>query len=574
MASRLINMFMWPYQVSYGKQIQGLVRRVLKELGAVVEAEVLIVGARSPESDKYHAVCIEPENDKWDVIIFEGLLDSIEHIYKTHHMQNMFFGDSASMRDKPEWMRRSSVTKAVSQAIKSFDEINNVTSFCGNARRLGDYYITPVIQIPNSIFLEFPPLPVISKGKGHRSLIHAAINAVLEEATQELEIPEPGRFNTMRREEEIVQIAAKSFMHTAGASIVEQYYTTDLFHSINVVSSLMYEGTKGIGDLILVSPENYKVDFTVKFITPVGFWEPRWVRKILQMASNGIGIIADSRWIYGLGKLKRAHNPDEQDAFIVSFIDHYHWELRCGEHSLLRSHYSKPTLPQEPINKLAFLATYHRMFPSATKECGLHLWKLVTTQIKLNHGSMIIVAEDANQEAFRLSKQGTCITPTLLTETLLQSVSGIDGTILLDPFCICHAIGIILDGEATEHCTPSRGSRYNSGVRYVRASSSKRLSIVVSDDRTVDFIPEIRKLVSSSRIEYHISCLEAATLDNYHNSRNWLDEHRFYVNEQQCFRINKAIKRLDSLPRDVGLIYIGTQKFEVNHEMDKSYLIE
>ncbi|WP_267248982.1 hypothetical protein [Yersinia sp. Marseille-Q5920] len=574
MASRLINLFMWPYQVSYGKQIQGLVRRVLNELGATVEAEVLVVGTRSPESDKYHAVCVEPENDKWDVDIFDGLLGAVEQIYKSHHLQNMFFSDSASMRDKPEWMRRSSVKSAVSQSIKLFDDANNVTSFCGDTRRLDDYYITPIIQIPNSIFLQFPPLPMIFGGKGHRSLLHAAIDAVLDEATQELETPEPGRFNAMRSEDEIVQIAAKNFMHTAGASIVEQYYTTDLFYSINVVSSLMYEGTKGIGDLILSSPENNEIEFVVKFISPVSFGEPRWVRKILQMASKGIGVIADSRQIYGLGKLKETHNADSQNAFIVSFIDHYHWVLRCGNFSLLKSHYSKPKLPQEPVNKSAFLATYHRMFPFAEQKCGVHLWKLVTAQINQNHGSMIIVAEDAAQEALRLNRQGTCITPTLLSESLLQSVSGIDGTILLDPSCFCHAIGIILDGEATDQCTPSRGARYNSGVRYVRASSYKRLSIVVSDDHTIDIIPEIRKLVSRSRIEYHVSCLEMATIDNYHNSRNWLNEHRFYVNEQQCVRVNKAIERLNSLPREVGLIYLSTQKFDVHPEMDESYLID
>ena len=158
------------------------------------------------------------------------------------------------------------------------------------------------------------------------------------------------------------------------------------------------------------------------------------------------------------------------------------------------------------------------------------------TQIRQNHGSMIVVAEDADKEASRLSMQGTCINPILLSESLLESVSGIDGTILLDTSGYCHAIGLILDGEATAQCTPSRGSRYNSGVRYVQAGKNNRLAIVVSDDHTVDIIPEIRPLVSRSRIEYHISNLEIATLDNYHNSRNWLDEHRFYINEKQCCR--------------------------------------
>ncbi|MBL1822865.1 hypothetical protein ELE64_33570, partial [Klebsiella pneumoniae] len=80
-------------------------------------------------------------------------------------------------------------------------------------------------------------------------------------------------------------------------------------------------------------------------------------------------------------------------------------------------------------------------------------------------------------------------------------VSGIDGTILLDPAGLCHAIGIILDGEATDECTPSRGSRYNSGVRYVQTSGTRRLAIVVSDDRTVDIIPQIKRLCSRSKIE-------------------------------------------------------------------------
>lgn len=78
------------------------------------------------------------------------------------------------------------------------------------------------------------------------------------------------------------------------------------------------------------------------------------------------------------------------------------------------------------------------------------------TQTSQGHGSMIVVAEDAACEANRLCKQGTRIVPTKLTESLLRSVSGIDGTILLDPAGLCHAIGIILDGEATDECTPSR----------------------------------------------------------------------------------------------------------------------
>lgn len=581
MAGRIIYLFMWGYQVSYRIHIQSLARDVLKKLGAPADAEVLLVGARRPSSGNANPVCVEPEDGKWPLSLFEGLLDSVELTYKSHRLQKMFFGDEPSMRDKPEWMRRDSVRTSVSKALEAFDTENNVTSFCGAVRRIDDYYVTPVIQIPNDTFVQFPPLltkPVDKgqQGSGFRSLINAAMHAVLNEATEELHNPDPGRFTrgSMRDAEEIVRIAAKDFLHTPGLSIERRYTHTDLFDALNLVSSLMYEGTKGIGQLILVDPENDAVEFLAKFVEPVPFREPRWVRKVLQMAAAGVGIIANSQYIYGLGRLKESHDSSAQDAFTVAFIDHYHWELYCGSQALLRSHYAVPKLPQEPFDKAAFLANYVRLFPFSSHESGLHLWSLLLTQASQEHGSMIVVAEDAASEAHRLSKQGTNIVPIKLTESLLRSVSGIDGTILLDPAGFCHAIGIILDGEATHQCTPSRGARYNSGVRYVQTGGTRRLAIVVSDDRTIDIIPPIKPLSSRSRIEQYVATLEAATLDNYHDSRNWLNDHRFYINAEQCARINAVIDRLDAVPKEGCLIYLGTEKFEVDPEMDESYLID
>lgn len=434
MAGSIINLFMWGYQDSYRIHIQILARNVLKKLGAPADAEVLLVGARRPGSKNANPICVEPEDGKWHLSLFEGLLDSVESIYKNHRLQSMIFGDGPSMRDKPEWIRRDSVRTSVSKALDAFDTEHNVTSFCGESRRIDDYYVTPVIQIPNDTFEKFPPLLSKSvdesqQGHGFRSLIHAAMYAVLREATEELHNPDPGRFihGSMRDDEEIIRIAAKDFLHTAGLSIERRYIHTDLFDALNLVSSLMYEGAKSIGQLILVDPDNEAVEFLAKFVEPVPFREPRWVRKVLQMAASGVGIIANSQYIYGLGRLKESHDPSAQDAFTVDFIDHYHWQLYCGNQALLLSQYAVPKLPQEPFDKAAFLANYARLFPLSSQDSGLHLWNLLMTQTSQGHGSMIVVAEDAACEANRLCKQGTRIVPTKLTESLLRSVSGIDG---------------------------------------------------------------------------------------------------------------------------------------------------
>lgn len=571
--SRGIYLFMWGYQESFRISSQLLIRDVLKELGAEGNAEVFLVGARAPESTSRNEVCIEPEDGKWSLSIFEGLLDSIESIYDTHHLKNMFYGDAPSMRDKPKWMRQDSTHRAVENALKSFDDTNAVISFCGSTERLDEYYITPVIQIPNSTFKKFPTLKYNSN-KWEHSLIHAAVFTVLNEISEKLQTPEPGRFTykAMRSPEEIIRIAARAFLRLPGLSIQEKYYQDGLFDDLNLISSLLYEGDRGIGSLIIINPDDKAIDYLIRFIQPVSLREPRWVRKILQMASSGSAIIADSRRIYGLGKLKQIHDSQGQDVFTINFLDHYYWEFCCGELVLLRSQYGVPKLPQEHFDRPSFIANYLRLFPHSSVEDSLNLWNLLQVQIKQEHGSMIIVTEDAAIEAERLSKQGTTIIPTRLSEALLRSIIRIDGTILLDPYGICYAFGVILDGEANDKCTPSRGSRYNSGVRYVGSEKRRGLAIVVSDDKTIDIIPAIRPLLSRSLLERYIAVFNASTIDNYHDSRNWLDEHRFYINAEQCEQLNSTIARLDNCPREVGRIYIGTDKFEVHTEFDESYL--
>lgn len=580
MSRQTIKLFMWGYQEHFRRTLEYLSRKVLTALSANTMAEVLLVGVRKPGGKREHPVCVSPEDGKWSIGLFDNLLSSIESIYDQHELHRMYFGDERAMQEKPEWARRDSVRTCVNQSLEAYDRLNNVTSFCGEARLVDDYYVVPIIQLANRIFEQFPPLPIWQKRHdsdrpGYRGLIHAAMATVLREASEELERAEPGRniIGQMRSDEEIIRIAARNFMWTAGSSTSIRYIENDLFDVLNIVSSLMYEGAKGIGELVLIDASQEMATFVAKFSKPVPLREPRWVRKVLQMANEGVSIIADCDKIYGLGTLNQNAITNERNGFTVRFVDHYHWELRFREQVLLRSHYSVPRLPQEPFDKAMFISNYSRLFTNSSELDALHLWSLMKTQMQLRHGSMIVVAEDVAAEASRLSGQGTSIEPVRLSETLLKSASGIDGTILIDPFGCCHAIGVILDGDASDTCTPSRGSRYNSGVRYVKAGLNRRLAIVVSDDGTIDIIPALRPLISRKSIARYIALLELATKENYHESRNWLDKNRFYMNNEQCNRINAALDRLDALPHTDG-IYIFTNRFVPHSEMDESYITE
>ena len=196
---------------------------------------------------------------------------------------------------------------------------------------------------------------------------------------------------------------------------------------------------------------------------------------------------------------------------------------------------------------------------------------LFDAAVRARHGSMLVVAADAEREAERLQGQGTRVEPVRLTPDLYQRVSRIDGTVIIDPRCVCHAVGVILDGAARPEGTPARGARYNSGMRYVRRTGAPRLAIIVSDDQTVDVIPLLRPRIRRSDIGEAIEDLEAATHHEYHDAIHRLDRHRFYLTKEQCNRVNDALGRIGRERLEGGEIRVVWKRFSPNPELDDSY---
>lgn len=579
---REIKLFMWGYQEHFAWNLSRLSEQVFKELGLDLKPDVLLVGVLKIGVEERHRVCVEPEDGKWSVSLFTDVPARFEETIQTHPLNRMFYDDKPTMRDKPENIRRSSATMVVQNSLQEFDHEHGARSFCGAARLVGDYYVVPVIQIAKSVFEQFPPLILPDTGdefqpRGEKSLIHSCLGVLLDEASQDLLGPDPGRSgsSTMRNATEIVAEGAERFMRIPDLLTTSNPYSSgDLFQRLNIVSSLFYEGKEGLGCLILIRPESPSIEYLVQFETPIPLRQPRWARKILQMASPDIALIVSESKIYGLGRLRSEHDYTVLDAFTINFIDHYQWELRSGELVLMYSRYREPRLPQEPISRERFQSNFLRVFSGAAPENAERIWSLFKVCAKMSHGSMLVVAEDAASEAARLADQGTPIRYAQMTEEMLERVSGIDGSILVDPTGVCHAIGVILDGAATSDCSPARGSRYNSALRYVKSTGVRRLAIVISDDRTIDIVPLLKPQIQKSEIEKHIVELEKASADTYHSAQNWLNEHRFYLNEEQCVRINRGLERLDSLPKEVREIRYITSRFQANPDLDDSYLLQ
>ncbi|MDE0228621.1 MAG: diadenylate cyclase [Spirochaetaceae bacterium] len=283
---------------------------------------------------------------------------------------------------------------------------------------------------------------------------------------------------------------AESFMYALSVAIGGRGCAgSDLFRRFDEISALLYEGTKGIGRLILTDPSDRSVDMLLEFVVPVPLSEPRWCRKVLQMAQPETALIADCERIFGLGTVASSDGRyASPDTVVVEFLDRCHWRLLHDDQVMLVSRHGSPSLPDAPPRH-RLVDTYRNLFPEADREAVDRFIELFEAAVGQPHGNMLIVAKEAAAEASRLAGQGTRIAPTVLTPNLYHQASGMDGAVIVDPHGTCHAIGVILDGPATPDGTASRGARYNSAVRYVCSSHVARLAVVVSEDQTVDVIP-------------------------------------------------------------------------------------
>lgn len=79
---------MWGYQPTFRRLYESLMSDVMKELGISEPAvECLLVGAKSLGCLNPNSVCVEPEDGKWNIDSFDGLLDLFEKEVARHPLQ-------------------------------------------------------------------------------------------------------------------------------------------------------------------------------------------------------------------------------------------------------------------------------------------------------------------------------------------------------------------------------------------------------------------------------------------------------------------------------------------------------
>jgi hypothetical protein len=239
----------------------------------------------------------------------------------------------------------------------------------------------------------------------------------------------------------------------------------------------------------------------------------------------------------------------------------------------MQSAFGVPRLPTVRLSPELFKSNARRVFQGISEDKLEYLWSIISAAIDQKHGTMLVFSVAASSEAARLANEAIVIEPVSLTPDLVRKLTGIDGALLADTEGVCHAIGVILDGVATPAGDPSRGARYNSALRYLSAAQAPTMCLVVSEDGYVNIFPELRPQVSRAEVEAWVQKLRTQDIDTYTKTRNWLDEHRFYLTATQCQIVNDELDRIHAAPQRVGEIRLVMRPFEVHPGMNDSYYL-
>lgn len=585
-----LKYFMWGYQHHYRDNIQYYAEELFKEISSDLKPQVFLIGILRTDLEGSHPVCIEPEECGIDVDLFLSVDELSESIYNSDPRRNMWHSNPHHHERCVEDLKKECLVKAVKQTVDTNFSDKNVVSFVSYPVILGVYEIFLVLQFDEYQYNKFYSLTK-SEVKIHesrsaqvkRSLIEALVDVFLAEAIEPLYKPRPGVYlddiNTDKKE--LLRIAASNFIDTAIPAASQSKETFELFDICNFISSLKYEGDSSVGKLIICKEAHPNIEVLLKLQKPVKLREYRKVRKLLEISSTDLHLLSNGDYILGFARLKGTYDEKNEDLFIVNFSGSHKWELIHDSNVMMLVEYTNPMLPNPKINKQTFEDLLVRILSNVSEENLSILWNIINVATEQKHGTLIIISNNASEEAERLQHQSINIEPLLLSEELIRNITSIDGAVLLDKRGICHSMGVILDGIATSKGTSSRGARFNSAIRYVEMHKKNCIAVIISEDGMVDLYPQLNPRIKRSDLMDHMAELrniinkDKVDYDAFRPLMNWFEKHAFYLSKEECEEINSLKNIFNSkLIQEVGAFYIVYQDLKPNEEMNDSYFID
>lgn len=570
---------MWGYQRHFRMSVQREVNRILSSIGLLPnsdeKATVLLVGFAARDG-LGHAICVEPEYG----LLTQDDLRSVEggttNLMQVDPQSQVFYGNPGVHASQRRGLFLRSRARAISEAIHNSRKFEGVTFEVSNSTEVGGYEVHTCIGLPATIMEGVPRFSNPMKediiyGNIEESFAEATVNTLLQRCDQALYFPDPGvGFHLLGSPTDVIRTTAERFLRGVARALNPAALQPDLFPVVNSFSSQTYERTGARGYSAITKPGNLTNKLRVAFQSPIALTEIRAVRKVLELTDEDRVLLSDGESIFGIG-----HCDPAPDVARIVVEGHARWALSVDNTTLMRVDHEHASLPRQLLYKSVVKDIVERTVGNVEFE---RIWGVIQSAIDSGHGTTIVVSADAMGEAERLSRQGVPIKPDYLNSEDARRLGRIDGAVILGTDGRCYAFGVILDGLAKSSSGDrARGARFNSSVRYHQTSDPKPVVIVISDDGTVDVVPQLMPSVRREDVEEAVqlfcenSGIEGSIPELWARLDDIVEDYAFYLNQDQCDRVNRAYEAEWDIRFKQGGIRMNRKPLAPNPDMDDTY---
>lgn len=483
----------WGHQEKFRAEAERLARRIFDEVDPALDPRVVLIGLVADHDRDLYPLFVEAADKGGMSKLFMAASKHAKEIRADLYAK----AEQSGGLDEAGYQKRRIVLEAwrrgVEMALGEGAEETDLMSFCSEPRTVDKFQICTVLQLNRTAMRAYYRLHCDERDvreQRPRSLLEATVYQYMRKCAVGLTehsagVTDPGG---EWDHEEILRGAGRMLTDFPALGGLQDVTRRGLFHACNTVSSLRYEGEPATGELIISASDHAGVAPAVVFEEPIRLYNYTAVRKLLEASREGYSLLSDGTVVYGLGSLSLASSLPGQSLFRVAFLKHYVWELSYGMRTMMRVTYGHPRLPRLPILEARFRQIVASTFPDVGDAQVERLWEMAQAASAQPHGTILVIHPKAGAEAERLKAQAATVTPARLDTEGVLSLSSVDGAILMDPHALCHAFGVILDGRTSTHANSTRGSRYNSSLRYVYSSKEPCLAVVVSEDGGVEVV--------------------------------------------------------------------------------------
>lgn len=550
------NNIIWEHQQHCQISLQHAAEELFNSLDERLSPRIFLIGVLLKPDMHLPFVSLECPDTEYEINDFVSLKAlSIQHSLLVKQ-------ENQEEKENHTGLLNTAYITEMQHILRTHVNGKNNAYFFSEPVYINGYLVYVVLELNRQLLSTFYYLTKNTLPNGQqisRSFLESIIKVYLDSAADALKSKPQSDFNVLAKSrDELVSKAGHDFLTTISLAGQNSSGLHVLFDACNTISSLKYEGEEGFGKMVIAKHQHPNVKVTMLLENPIHIKDFRKMRKFLELADNKQMMLSDSVWIYGLGQLTGKYNYHDESLFIVHFTKHFHWEVLHHDHIMMSVSFRMPALHNEKINKEKFYSSLKRVFQGIDKSKLNALWEVTMEATKQKHGTILAISSEADQEAIRLSSQCFKIKPMRINKDIIHQITSIDGAVLIDIDCTCHAIGVILDGIATANGDSSRGARYNSAVRYYEhmINKAQTVLVVISEDGLIDLIPDLKAQIKHSVIVAQIRELTKLSQTDIYKRRNFnrlmefFQEHDFYLSPKECATVNKLRRAIEVKYKD------------------------